>query len=410
MSFLDQQHETPEIGHATDMTRLDHIPTTLRNLPSKMPRTVTYRKRKSLPPAYKPGEYDVCCGRGKRHWNHVGNVRFRRFIQCNVERYMDAPTKNDKTAVVVSIVDDIRNRRGNFLKEDLRGNWYDIGDQQAREKVGHSLRDQVSTIHRQQQKQAALQQFKSPNSTTTTTNTTGSSSTNNTTSGGGITAMEAISASAAANPMAPPIRNTNNVTTMAPPQPRQQQTQRQSSWSQRRWQTRFSFEQKKQQQKEKQRMMLLQDHNSELYEAISEETAEEFAIEEEAHDDGTGRINVTDGGDDNDHDDHDDDDDAQSDGSNERTVRRSTLSSSMIIDRFARRPSFASAVVDPTNSFSTSKSSSKRSSGWSFLNELDLSMDQFDGDFQDGLEPIQYKSTTTPLPNSSSSSSSYQNG
>ncbi|KAL7571517.1 hypothetical protein ACA910_020936 [Epithemia clementina (nom. ined.)] len=387
MSSFVLDDSPPEIGEATDVTRLDHIPTTLRNLPSKMgmPRAVTYRKRRSLPPGYKPGEFDVCCGRGKRHWNHMGNVRFRRFIQSSVERYMDAPSKNDKTAVVVSIVDDIRNMGGCFLKEDLRGSWYDIGDHQAREKVGHSLRDQVSTVHRQQQKQAAFQQHRETTETTTAT-------------GGGMRPV-----SGGDMPQNTPTND------LSAPLPQQQQSQLQQRLEnvkkllpqQLLPQAPFSFDRQQQQKRQQQvqleqlqqqaeQRLLTQNQGNntvvdERMNAMNEDWGEGddvFDVVEE-EDDGVGiAVNA------------DEDDDARSDGSNERTVRRKTLSSSMIIDKFARRPSFASTVADPSNSFSTSKSSSKRSSGWSFLNELDFSMvDQCDGDFQDSLEPIQYKSS-----------------
>jgi hypothetical protein len=76
-------------------------------------------------------------------------VHFRNVIRWNVNRYIDAPTKNDKTLVVISIVDEIRAQGGRFLKDDIYGRWYDIGDAQARDKVGHSLRDQVSAMNRQ---------------------------------------------------------------------------------------------------------------------------------------------------------------------------------------------------------------------------------------------------------------------
>jgi hypothetical protein len=92
---------------------------------------------------------DVLCGRGKKNWQHLGNVHFRNVIRINVDRYIDAPTKNDKTLVVISIVDEIRAQGGRFLKDDLYGRWYDIGDAQARDKVGHSLRDQVTALNRQ---------------------------------------------------------------------------------------------------------------------------------------------------------------------------------------------------------------------------------------------------------------------
>jgi hypothetical protein len=67
----------------------------------------------------------------------------------NVNRYIDAPSKNDKTLVVISIVDEVRAEGGRFLKDDIYGRWYDIGDAQARDKVGHSFRDQVTALNRQ---------------------------------------------------------------------------------------------------------------------------------------------------------------------------------------------------------------------------------------------------------------------
>lgn len=98
-----------------------------------------------LPDGYVPRSRDVCCGRGKRNWNHEGNVWFRNLIQANVDRYIQAPSKTDKTAVVVAVVEQVRSEGAFFVKQDDdSGRWYDIGDTQAREKVGHSLRDQVT--------------------------------------------------------------------------------------------------------------------------------------------------------------------------------------------------------------------------------------------------------------------------
>ena len=96
-----------------------------------------------LPDNYIPTERDILTGRGKRNWNHAGNVAFRNLIQANVDRYMQASSKSAKTAIVLSIVDQVRAWPAHFLKQQ-NGRWMDIGDAQAREKVGHSLRDQVT--------------------------------------------------------------------------------------------------------------------------------------------------------------------------------------------------------------------------------------------------------------------------
>jgi hypothetical protein len=107
----------------------------------------------------------VCCGRGKRNWNHPGNIQFRILIQSNVQRYIAAPTKSDKTAVVVSLVDGIRAKGGYFLKQSSSsGKWFDIGDHQARDKVGHSLSDQVTSQARQKNKQKVIKMFQTKQS------------------------------------------------------------------------------------------------------------------------------------------------------------------------------------------------------------------------------------------------------
>lgn len=105
-----------------------------------------------VPFDYVPTDMDICSGRGKAFWNHAGNVAFRNLIQAQVLDYIKAPSKADKTAMVVSIVDDLRQKGCKFLKQETDANgatfWYDIGDALAREKVGHSLRDQVTAINR----------------------------------------------------------------------------------------------------------------------------------------------------------------------------------------------------------------------------------------------------------------------
>jgi hypothetical protein len=110
------------------------VPTQLHNLSTSLASPFYKAKRNALPPSYQPGDWDVCCGRGKRNWNMIGNVRFRNLIQRNVQRYIDSPSRNDKTQVVISIVDYVRGKGGHFLKQDNSDRWYDIGDAEARDK------------------------------------------------------------------------------------------------------------------------------------------------------------------------------------------------------------------------------------------------------------------------------------
>jgi hypothetical protein len=102
-----------------------------------------------MPDGYIPSDSDICCGRGKRNWNMTGNVNFRKHIRASVARYVVASSRNEKTAVVISVFNEIRRQRARFLKQQQHqhgrsGCWYDIGDAAARKKVSHSLRDHAA--------------------------------------------------------------------------------------------------------------------------------------------------------------------------------------------------------------------------------------------------------------------------
>lgn len=92
---------------------------------------------------FSPSNYDVICGRGAQCYNHIGNRRFRVTIGMNLQRYLSASSKIEKTLVVMSIVDTIRESspEGGFVKQHpTTGRWFEVGDHLAREKVGQALR------------------------------------------------------------------------------------------------------------------------------------------------------------------------------------------------------------------------------------------------------------------------------
>jgi len=60
---------------------------------------------------------------------------------------MKANNRYEKSLVVHGIVDEIRSSGGRFLKNNYAtGRWYELSDQQAKEKVGHAVRDAVSAL------------------------------------------------------------------------------------------------------------------------------------------------------------------------------------------------------------------------------------------------------------------------
>ena len=69
--------------------------------------------------------------------NHPGNRRFQVVLSMNLQRYADAGTKSEKSRIVLSVVDSIKEGSpdGGFVTNE-RGRWYDIGNYLARQKVG----------------------------------------------------------------------------------------------------------------------------------------------------------------------------------------------------------------------------------------------------------------------------------
>jgi hypothetical protein len=84
-----------------------------------------------------PGPTDVICARGKRAFNHEGNIRFRRIVESKMDVYSQAKTKLEKTVIVSQIIDGVRQTQpaGGFLREEDE-EWVEVGDAVAREKVG----------------------------------------------------------------------------------------------------------------------------------------------------------------------------------------------------------------------------------------------------------------------------------
>jgi hypothetical protein len=89
-----------------------------------------------------PQRFDIVCGRDRTSNSHGGNKRFRCIVEMNRERYQTAPSRDDKTAITAELVTMIRSCRpgGRFLKMNENNNWYDVGDEYAKEKVSHALR------------------------------------------------------------------------------------------------------------------------------------------------------------------------------------------------------------------------------------------------------------------------------
>jgi hypothetical protein len=94
----------------------------------------------------KPMPYDIICGRNSGSHNWCGNKRFRVTIMMNLQSYIDAPTREDKTYVIKSVMDILQHDVGaRFLKKVGETTYVPLEEKQIREKVGHAFRDMIYT-------------------------------------------------------------------------------------------------------------------------------------------------------------------------------------------------------------------------------------------------------------------------
>lgn len=86
------------------------------------------------------GDDDVLCGRGAPNIHHPGNQYFRSLVKARQEEYSQV-RRPDKVAVVASILNAIENRGGRFLRQLSSGEWEEVHNAIAYEKVCQALRE-----------------------------------------------------------------------------------------------------------------------------------------------------------------------------------------------------------------------------------------------------------------------------
>jgi hypothetical protein len=77
-------------------------------------------------------------------------VRFRELIDRNAHDYIKVTSKYEKTQVIVAVIETLRcESPGGFVKKHFySGRWYKIGDEKARDKVGHAIRKAAEELER----------------------------------------------------------------------------------------------------------------------------------------------------------------------------------------------------------------------------------------------------------------------
>lgn len=90
-----------------------------------------------LPEDFTPGPWSAICGRGRETYNNIGNRRLRVLVEANLEKYTATKSKFQKTIIIASIVESVREAAtlGGFIKMDPNtAKYIEIDDSAAKEK------------------------------------------------------------------------------------------------------------------------------------------------------------------------------------------------------------------------------------------------------------------------------------
>lgn len=87
-----------------------------------------------------PASCDILCGKDKTYNKHQGNQIFREIIVSYQDVYSQAGTKQDKMNITKEIVQNLQGEFGARFLKLHKGQWQEISDQMARDKVSHALR------------------------------------------------------------------------------------------------------------------------------------------------------------------------------------------------------------------------------------------------------------------------------
>jgi hypothetical protein len=140
MASLPSYKNVDEVDHGkSDISAMFDI--TISNVIESMKNSAF---NQSLSPNYEPNEYDVLCGRGKGYYNTPGNRKFREILIECLPRYISLSTRIEKSIYLNEIIEIVQKRsngQAKFIRLTKQGNWEVLSDDQAREKVGHAIRE-----------------------------------------------------------------------------------------------------------------------------------------------------------------------------------------------------------------------------------------------------------------------------
>ena len=106
-----------------------------------------------LPAGFVPGPSHVICAKGKQAKQHPANRLLKCLVQSHLDDYSACPSKLERSFLVSKLIKLIR-QEGGFVRQ-IGGEWFDVGDRNAREKIGQAFRDSLHTKYKSSTKAKA---------------------------------------------------------------------------------------------------------------------------------------------------------------------------------------------------------------------------------------------------------------
>jgi len=102
-----------------------------------------------------PSDQHILCGRGHLFGRHPANQKFNAIIRHYVRNYKESTSRHEKTEIFRTVLAETYDSGLSFMKLDnTTQQWYRLANIEAREKIGHALRDKLRTSIRSNPKKS----------------------------------------------------------------------------------------------------------------------------------------------------------------------------------------------------------------------------------------------------------------
>ena len=118
---------------------------------------IPHEEKILLPPSFTPSPHSVVIGRGRACATATGTLRLKVLVQNRLNQYGSARSKEEKSAIISSIVDSVRDAcpAGAFVKQDSENQWWEVEDSVARERVTSFFRNSLADQYKSSSKSKA---------------------------------------------------------------------------------------------------------------------------------------------------------------------------------------------------------------------------------------------------------------